>query len=136
MKSNQNKVKPVFIVIAGIVTVAALYGLYRVLTKEEEEQLFGFKKTAKTTAPTSSGFCKYKGFPLRIGSCGNDVKDLQRLLNRIMLPPKTQLKVDGKFGKKTAAASKRELGSSSVSSALFYQTRMTKALDLSFTSKT
>lgn len=130
MKKTQNKVKPVVIVVGGVATVALLYFLYRFLTKEESGMV------GEDPKKNNNSFCKHKGFPLRYGSCGDEVKDLQRLLNRIIRPPLTLLKVDGKFGKKTEVASKKELGSKSVSTALFYQTRLAKAPDLSFISKT
>ena len=130
MKKTQSKIKPLVIVIGGVATVAALYFVYHLLTKEEA---FTGEENAQKN---SSGFCKHKGFPLRYGSCGDEVKDLQRLLNRMKRPPSKLLTVDGKFGKRTEAASKKELGTTSVSTALFFQTRLAKAPDLSFTSKT
>ncbi|MEQ8624477.1 MAG: peptidoglycan-binding domain-containing protein [Vicingaceae bacterium] len=108
------KINPLWLVLSGVATIGAIYGIYYLITKENSDS--GFSSSSDTT---KSGFCKYTGFPLRHGSCGNEVKDLQRYLNIKLLPPRVQLKVDGKMGNKTIAALKHFERISSVSQAQF-----------------
>ena len=58
---------------------------------------------------STSGFCKYNdSYPLKQGSCGKNVSQLQTMLKGLGADL-GRAGVDGKFGKKTAAASKKYL---------------------------
>lgn len=117
MKSKAiKKINPLWLILSGVATIGVIYGVYYFFTKEKEEADFATAKNG-----SSSGFCKYSGFPLRLYSCGNDVKDLQRYLNVKTLPPRVPLKVDGKLGNKTLAALERIEGISTVSQSKFNQ---------------
>ena len=65
-------------------------------------------QTAYTSADNSSAF------PLKNGSSGEEVKNLQIWLNNHVIVPYSLLNVDGKFGSLTLAALKRTLGVSSI----------------------
>lgn len=98
----------------GLVTILALYGLYHLITKKEDES------SEDTSSSTSSrGLFSSKGFPLKNGSSGKDVMTLQRILNRSLLPPRALLVVDGKFGRKTEAAALAVLKTKTVSRKVF-----------------
>lgn len=99
---------------AGLITVLLLYGLYKMLTKDKEEET-----SANNSTSASNSTFKNKGFPLRYGSSGKDVMTLQKILNRHIRPPRVLLVVDGKFGKKTEAAALHILKSKSVSRSVF-----------------
>lgn len=117
MKSKAiKKINPLWLILSGVATIGVIYGAYSFFTKEKKQADF-----STTDKGNSNGFCKYFGFPLRLYSCGNDVKDLQRYLNIKTLPPRAPLKVDGKFGNKTLAALKRIAGISTVSQSQFNQ---------------
>jgi len=115
MRKVQNKIKPIWLVLSGVVTIAVGYGVYYLLTKDGKSTLFS---SANSTEPD---FCKYSGFPLRLATCGENVKDLQRYLNSKIRPPRVYLKEDGKMGNKTISELKRIAGMSSVSESKFYQ---------------
>lgn len=117
MKSKAiKKINPLWLILSGVATIGVIYGVYYFFTKEKDDSTF-----FDSTTSSSNSFCKYTGFPLRMYSCGNDVKDLQRYLNVKTLPPRVPLKVDGKLGNKTLAALKRIEGISTVSQSKFNQ---------------
>jgi len=114
----QNKIKPIWLVLSGVATIAVGYGVYRWLTKDGKSTLFSMSKTIE------NGFCKYSGFPLRFATCGEHVKVLQRYLNSKIRSPRVSLKQDGKMGSKTVAELKRIEGISSVSESKFNQLKV------------
>jgi len=102
--------KSVWVLVAGVVVVGMGYGLYRLFKGKESVNL-----EVKSTNKKPSGFCKYSGYPLRYGSCGKEVKELQQLLNQMIRPPHAYLKVDGKFGAKTKTMAKYYLQKDQIS---------------------
>lgn len=108
------KINPLWLILSGVATIGAIYGIYYLITKDKSDSGSSFSSDSE-----KNGFCKYTGFPLRFGSCGNEVKDLQRYLNIKVLPPRVRLKVDGKMGNKTIALLKHIEGISSVSQSQF-----------------
>ena len=66
-------------------------------------------KPKKTGGNTANSFCKYDdSFPLRYGSCGENVKAFQRMAKRkgadLGTSGDNKDGVDGKYGRKTKAA--------------------------------
>lgn len=111
----QGKMKPIWLILSGVVTIGIGYGIYYLLAKEVQLPLFSSAKKTKT------GFCKHSGFPLQFASCGDEIKHLQRYLNSKTRTPRVQLKEDGKMGSKTIEALKRVEGISKVSKSQFHQ---------------
>ncbi len=66
-------------------------------------------------------------FPLKNGSTGTEVKNLQTWLNNHVILPFAFLNVDGKFGPLTLSALKRTLGFSEVSEAWYNVNILNKA---------
>ena len=106
-----------WLALSGVATIGLLYGIYILVTKEKAPFKNPFTKV-------SSGFCQYSGFPLRYGSCGKEVVNLQGYLNAKIKEPRVQLKEDGKMGKDTLEALKRIEGISTVSKAKFIQFKL------------
>ena len=91
---------------------------------------FGFfrKSAASTTpgttlpggsTPNTNTTSASETFPLKQGSRGDKVRELQQFLNRRILPPLVALDVDGIFGPKTEAALFQVTGRKQVTEAEF-----------------
>lgn len=97
--TNRGKVI-IGVLLAGTVIVA----LFAFGKKKEEEPPPSDEETGGTDPTTTSS---PKGFPLKYGSRGNNVKSLQRFLN--YSDASYKLKVDGVFGSLTQAAVEVEI---------------------------
>lgn len=106
----------------GLLVLAAATVLYLRYRKNKSPQsvpaaarLLGASRSAGTT----TGFCRHGDrYPLRVGSCGNNVTALQKRLIAMGMDlgpygPKKD-GVDGKYGKRTEAAVKKLLGRATV----------------------
>ena len=117
-EKNITNMKPIWLILSGIATIGFAYGVYYLLTNNSEFPSFLTKNTSK------NGFCKYSGFPLRLGSCGDEVTVLQKYLNSKISPPRVPLKIDGKFGNSTKESLLQIEKLSSVSQAAFNQFKL------------
>jgi hypothetical protein len=115
LKTKYSNIKPIWLILSGIATIGIGYGVYYWFNKGGQLPTFSSKKSKE------NGFCKYSGFPLKYGSCGNEVIVLQKYLNSKTKTPRVQLKVDGKFGNSTKESLLRIEKISSVSQAQFAQ---------------
>ncbi len=97
--SNRGKI------IIGVLLAGAVIALLAFRKKKGVDQTSGDDETV-TSEPTTTSTSK--GFPLKYGSRGNNVKSLQRFLN--YSDASYQLKVNGVFGNLTQAAVEVELG--------------------------
>lgn len=114
-KITRTKIKPIWLILSGIATIGIVYGIYYLLSKDSQFPSFTIQKNSKNS------FCKHSGFPLRVGSCGEDVIVLQKYLNSKIKPPRVLLTVDGKFGNSTKLALNQIEKLSSVSQTAFNQ---------------
>lgn len=114
----QQQVNKIILVLGGVLTVGIVFILYRRLVKADKQPSSYQSEYSKKTR-----FCKYQGFPLRYGSCGNEVIQLQRLLNTMTKAPLTLLKVDGQFGSMTQNRSKLLLGTTTVTPSILKRAR-------------
>lgn len=100
-------------VIISIVIIAII--IYKKMISNKANSLPENSQTSKSanTGKSIAGFsCKYGNeFPLRYGSCGEKVKELQKILN-IRAP--VQITVDGQFGYKTQARVLTKFGKTSI----------------------
>ena len=103
----------------GALVVLAAIGLYAHYKRKKRNESYAFGGCTTTAAVGGGGrfACLHVDtlFPLRFGSCGDNVKALQRHLNT----KGGMLTVDGKFGPMTQSASVRLLGDSTVSATTF-----------------
>lgn len=86
-------------IIGGIVAVVAII-LYFVFRKKQEPATAEPEKTPGDSPMITN-------FPIKFGSTGEYVKDLQRALNKLIKTPDAALAVDGIFGEKTLAMLKK-----------------------------
>ena len=95
----------------GILVLGGLYLLLRKKDDDKDDKPF----TLSRLIPRTSRFCKHgDSYPLKYGSCGSRVADLQMLLKmkgaNLGTTGKNGDGVDGMFGKKTQAALIQFLG--------------------------
>lgn len=112
---GKKKIKPIWLVVAGVGSIGLIYGLYILFKKGKEAGDFS------SATKQSKGSGTQSRFPLRKGSRGEEVKTLQRYLNSKTRVPLALLKVDGIFGSKTQAASQRVLGIREISESKYYE---------------
>lgn len=96
------------LLMAGIGTGVVLY-----MKKKKTKELKA--KYGQTGSSGGSGFCKYgDSYPLKHGSCGNNVSALQKKLKvlgaNLGSSGANKDGVDGKYGDKTQSAVKKHLG--------------------------
>ncbi len=103
-----------FYIAAGIFFAGALVAGVLAIRKQRMKKKFGSFGFASSS---SSGFCKHgDSYPLKRGSCGNNVKKLQQKLKSIGMdigdfgPNKDG--IDGKYGEFVERAVKKVLGRS------------------------
>ena len=104
----------IFWITGGVLLLAGLgTGAYFYFKKEEENGAGGQSSNSGSSSP--SGFCRYDdSYPLKHGSCGNNVTSLQKILHVLGADlGNTGSKgdgVDGKYGDMTQAAVKKFMG--------------------------
>ena len=91
-------------IIAGVIAAIAII-LYFVLKGKKEET------TPEAPAVKTGGETPLVSkFPIKLGSKGQEVKEIQTALNKRIAPYMLPLKVDGIFGEKTLAMLKKYAG--------------------------
>lgn len=100
------------LLVIGLITGVVIY-----TKKKKKKQLAARGLTGKSSSGGSSGFCKYAdSYPLKVGSCGTNVTQLQKKLVALGIfigdYGKNGDGVDGKFGKDTEKGVKKAIGRS------------------------
>ncbi len=101
-------------IIAGIVALVGVYFIYKYIkdTKKPKEE-----KKDDTTSTSQPIPIPTSIYPIKKGSKGNKVKELQRLLLQIDPNSLPKYGADGDFGSETEAALNKILGKKSIDSA-------------------
>jgi len=89
-----------------VIGLATITGIVIYVVRKPKTGNFS-NKTESGTNSTDSFKCQYKGYPVRYGSCGNEVKILQKHLNK----QGASVDVDGRFGPLTKTAALKYLQS-------------------------
>lgn len=114
-----------------LISVPILVGgflIYKKLKKPDEEKLNQEKpKDTPTPTPTPTPPIKVEGFPIKKGSKGAIVRELQQYLLRIDNKSLPRFGVDGSFGNETEGALKKITGKTSVDTQLEFDTIKTRA---------
>ena len=100
-------------IIAGIVAIVGVYFIYKYIRdtrKPKKDKKDDTKDDGTSTIPTSI-------YPIKKGSKGNKVKELQKLLLQIDPTSLPKYGADGDFGSETEAALDKILGKKSIDSA-------------------
>lgn len=110
MEKDTFKIENKMLWVSGGVLLLVGIGTVIYLRRKKKKVLI-----SKRGASTSSGFCKYgDGYPLKYGSCGNNVTALQKQLKSLGADlGHTGTKkdgIDGRYGNKTQVAVKKHLG--------------------------
>ena len=99
--------------VAGLVVVASGFTYYYLTRDKGTDSPFNNNSKKPDGQPPTDKFrCINSSYPLGYGTCHQDVKLLQKHLNKYN---KVRLTVDGKFGTITLNASKKHLNKSSFS---------------------
>jgi len=101
-----------------LISAGVAYYLYSKHKKKKDEISFissiGSVNSNSTSGASSGRLCKSTSYPLAYGTCMDDVKILQRLLQKKGADLGSPA-IDGKFGSKTKAAALKYLQKSSFS---------------------
>jgi|GEM_PF-1372094 len=101
-----------------LISAGVAYYLYSKQKKKKDEISFvssvGSSGSSTTSSSTSGRLCKSTSYPLAYGTCMDDVKILQRLLQKKGADLGSPA-IDGKFGSKTKAGALKYLQKSSFS---------------------
>lgn len=113
MKIKGKQITPLWFGVAGLVLVGIGFGVYKLITNASNDNPGLPRSFGSSSSPTSSrksGLCQHTDYPIRLGSCGEYVKPLQRHINSLIKPPLVGLVVDGKFGPITQREAQKHLG--------------------------